>query len=67
MNRKCNEQELPPTLSVSEMAAVLGIGRNSAFKLLKTGAIFYIHVGKSIRIPRKALLEFISSATGQVC
>lgn len=51
---------LPPVLSVPELAAVLHIGRNSAYQLVKSGQIRSIHIGKNIRIPQSALREFLN-------
>ncbi len=50
---------LPLVLSVPELAAILQIGRNSAYELVKSGKIRSIHIGKNIRIPQSALLEYL--------
>lgn len=50
---------LPLVLSVPELAAILQIGRNSAYELVKSKEIRSIHIGKSIRIPQSALLEYL--------
>ena len=52
-------ESLPLPLTVGEMASVLRIGRNSAYQLVKDGNIQSIHVGRSIRIPRNALIQFM--------
>lgn len=54
-------ESLPPILTVMEMASVLRIGRNAAYQLVKNGNIQSIRVGRSIRIPRKALMQFVES------
>ena len=61
MNQEINLDNQPLVLSVPELAAVLGIGRNSAYHLVKTGKIRCIRIGKNIRIPQSALLDFINS------
>lgn len=53
---------LPPILTVEEVAAILRIGRNAAYCLVKNGGIASIHIGRSIRIPRKALQQFLEPA-----
>ena len=53
------QESLPLLLIVGEMASVLRIGRNSAYQLVKDGNIQSIHVGRSIRIPRNALVQFM--------
>lgn len=52
-------ENLPMLLTVGEMASVLRIGRNAAYQLVKDGNIQSIHVGRSIRVPRNALSQFI--------
>lgn len=54
-------ENLPPLLTVSELASVLRIGRNPAYQLVKSGSIQSIRVGRSIRIPRNALIRFLES------
>ncbi len=50
---------LPLLLTVGEMASVLRIGRNAAYQLVRDGNVPSIHVGRSIRIPRNALVQFV--------
>lgn len=52
-------ESLPLLLTVGEMASVLRIGRNPAYQLVKDGSISSIRVGRSIRIPRNALVQFV--------
>lgn len=52
-------ESLPLLLTVEEMASVLRIGRNPAYQLVKDGRIQSIRVGRSIRIPRNALVQFV--------
>lgn len=54
--------ELPVVLSVSDLAKVLQIGRTSAYALVNSGAIHVIRIGKSIRIPRNALLDYLEQS-----
>lgn len=56
-----NPNELPLVLSVPELAKVLGIGRNAAYALVNSGKIRCVHIGKNIRIPQSALLEFLDN------
>ncbi len=52
-------ESLPAFLTVEEMASVLRIGRNAAYKLVKDHGIHSIRIGRSIRIPRTALIQFM--------
>ena len=54
-----NFDTLPLMLTVEEMASILRIGRNPAYQLVKDGNIHSIRVGRSIRIPRAALVQFM--------
>ena len=54
-----NIESLPLLLTVSDLASILRIGRNAAYQLVKDGNIQSIRVGRSIRIPRKALIQFM--------
>ena len=38
---------------------ILGIGRNTAYELVRSGQIRSIRIGRKIRIPRDAVAEFL--------
>jgi len=46
-------------LTVSEMAKILRIGRSSAYELCKQKEFPVIRIGKNIRIPQRALLDWV--------
>lgn len=46
-------------LTVEEMMEALYIGRNFAYKLLNSGEIKGFRIGRSWRIPRSSIEEFI--------
>ncbi len=54
-------KDFPQIMTVEELAAALRIGRNAAYQLVRDKAIRAIKVGRSIRIPRAALIEFLGS------
>lgn len=56
------KENIPRVLSVSQMAQKLGICRNTAYKLVKSGKIRSIRIGRAIRIPESALLDYINSS-----
>ena len=60
INTQINLDNLPLVLSVPDLAAVLRIGRNSAYQLVSSGQIRSLRIGKNIRIPQAALLEYLS-------
>ena len=53
---------IPLVMTVPEMAEILHIGRNSAYALVNSGAIRSIRIGRNIRIPQSALLEYLVRA-----
>lgn len=44
---------------VSEIAEILGIGRSSAYNLIRQGNFKIVHVGSSIRVSRKSFDEWL--------
>ena len=60
MENKCRDpHDLPVTLRVEDLMPLLGIGRNTAYELIRSGQIRSVRIGRQIRIPREALLEFL--------
>lgn len=51
--------DLPLALTVDELAAALGIGRNTAYELVRSGAIDHFLAGRQIRISKSSLLKFM--------
>lgn len=47
--------DLPLFLTVEQAAAVLGIGRNTTYDMVRSGRIESIRLGRQIRIPKSAL------------
>lgn len=58
-NKYRDLHDLPMTLRVEDLMSLLGIGRNIAYELVRSGQIRSIRIGRQIRIPRDALLEFL--------
>lgn len=56
-----NFEEMPLTLTVAEVAAVLGIGRNTAYDLLNTGDLPSRRIGKrgQIRVLKYDLEKYM--------
>ena len=53
-------EDLPLTLTVEEASQILRVGRNTAYELVRCGKLPSVRVGKQIRIPRQALLDYLS-------
>ena len=62
MNTKyCSFDDLPLTLRVEDQMPILGIGRNIAYELIRCGKIRSIRIGKQLRIPKQALIDYLSA------
>ena len=62
-NTFVSTENLPLVLSIPELACVLDIGLNTAYKLVSSGQIRARRIGRRIRIPRSALLEYLDNAS----
>ena len=49
----------PDLLTVEDLQAALGIGRSMAYRLINDGSIGHMRVGRSIKIPKKFVVDFI--------
>jgi len=49
----------PDVLSVKQLCEILDIGKNTAYRLLQSGEIKSIKIGKVYKIPKKYLKEFL--------
>lgn len=54
--------EPPVLLTVEEAAAMLRIGRNTAYELIARGELPHVRLGRLIRVPRHALERWIEEA-----
>jgi excisionase family DNA binding protein len=53
---------LPEVLTVREAAAILRIGRNQLYQVIGRGELGAVRIGRSIRIPKHALLALLTAA-----
>jgi excisionase family DNA binding protein len=54
-----NLVDLPCVLKVADVSRVLAIGRRQAYKLVSDGTIRSVRVGRSLRIPKTAVVAFL--------
>lgn len=47
-------------LVIEDIMEILQIGRNSAYKLINSGEIKALRVGRNIRIPKVFLLDYLN-------
>lgn len=57
-----NPADLPAVLTVEEAARLLRVSRGSAYEAVRSGAIPALRVGRTIRIPRRGLLELLGES-----
>ena len=55
-------EQLPLVLTVVDLTTVLGIGRNAAYELVRSGKIKAVRIGNTYRIPRQELCRFLEHA-----
>ena len=58
--RPTSFEDLPLTLRVEDLMPILGIGRNTAYELVRSGQIRSIRVGRQLRVPKDAVVEFLA-------
>lgn len=56
-----NFDQLPLVLSVSEVAQALNLGRDTTYHLIHSGHIRHIRVGHQYRVPKAAVMEYLSA------
>ena len=62
MKKYTSFDDLPLTIRVEDLMPILGIGRNTAYELVRSGQIFSFKVGRQLRIPKQSLISFITDA-----
>ena len=51
---------MPEVLTVREAAAALRVGRNQLYQAVARGELGAIRIGRSIRIPKQALVDLLT-------
>jgi excisionase family DNA binding protein len=54
---------LPEVLKAREAAAILRIGRNQLYQAVARGELRAVRIGRSIRIPKQALLDLLATGS----
>lgn len=53
-------EDLPLTLRVEDLMPILGVGRNTAYELVRSGQIKSVRIGRQIRIPKEEFAAFLT-------
>ena len=56
--------ELPLTLSVQEIAIVLGISKTSAYELVRSKGFPILKIGSRLVVPKEKFREWVEQNTG---
>ena len=54
-------EDLPLTLRVEDLMPILGIGRNTAYELVRSGQIRSVRIGRQIRVPKEAVIDYLTN------
>ena len=46
---------------MDELSEMLKIGRNTAYELVRSGAVRSVRVGRNIRIPKQAVIDYVTN------
>lgn len=60
MNRRTDDM-IHSVPTVKELAALLRIGINNAYQLVRDGTIRSVRVGRQYRVPRRAVDEYLEN------
>ena len=58
-----NLSEYPDILTIEDVKTILRIGTRSAYRLLQSGSIYYLRIGKNIRVPKACLEDYLRTAS----
>lgn len=59
-------KDYPDILTIPQVAQALGIGRKAAYALVNAKKLGAIRVGRSIKVPKFSLEEFVKTARNNV-
>ena len=54
-----NLETLRAVLTVQQAVRALNISKNTAYALVRSGKLHSVRIGRQIRIPKDALIEFL--------
>lgn len=55
--------QLPLSLTVDQVADVLRVGRSAAYRLVGSGSLRSVRIGKQLRVPKSAVVAFLENPT----
>lgn len=55
-------ENYPDILTIKQLKEILNIGQNKALDILHNGEVQYFRIGRSIKIPKKAVVDYIEKS-----
>ena len=55
-------ENLPLVLHVKDLANVLSVSQNTAYALVRSGQIRSVRTGRTYRIPKDAVIEYLNKS-----
>lgn len=59
-------KEYPDIMTVPQVADALKIGRKAAYALVNGNLLGHIRIGRTIKIPKEMLVEFVKTARNNI-
>ena len=59
-------QEVPEVLTVLQLSHILNINEKAAYQLVRENQISHFKIGRTYRIPKMAVLNYLNTVTGVV-
>lgn len=59
-------KEYPDILTIPQVAEALGIGRKAAYDLVNKKKLGAVRVGRTIKVPKFSLEEFVKTARNNI-
>lgn len=53
--------DYPDVVSITELQSMLRISRNTAYELVRSGKIRSVKIGRTYRIPRSAVEDYLNT------
>ena len=57
---ECKQEQVPVVLTTAEVMDILGVGKNTIYRLLNTKKLRGVRIGRSWRITKEALENFFN-------
>ena len=57
-------KDYPDVMDINHVSEVLGVSTKTCYRLLQSGAIMCLKVGRSYRIPKTHLLSYLKIGSG---